>query len=481
MNGVICIHEKGDNRYDVGQIYLESGKHISFNTLGKKWRTGQNSISGKILPESSLKNNIVRIGDIKITATSGNIYASLLMYNASNAKNNTLNYGNIDIKCNKTYFYGMGNLQNKQPEGNFHENIAENNYITMKNLNIETEEAPFISLMACNQHKEQKLRNCTVKSGRVNVKLNGNEESYIGGIAAISNEIIDSCRVFLDSVKIENTGNKNIYFGLGAARANDTTIKNSGVFVDGGIDVQSKRLYGGGFIGFAKKSTIEDNDLQVDGKSSIKLENGVYGGFYGWFADSTSRDNSSLILNDFVPFAGYAKGGIITGAAHYVKGKAPQYLSGLLGGGKNDPRIINSTLLVEKEFEDTILYRKESISEDSGDNYLVVVDGGSDFNRTAYAVAETVSTSEEMGKEIPVFKKIGEPIGKINIKSRTFQERYWNTDVAPYEVGNEENNFDYMIKNQAGQINAFALTAIKLYLLTEQKQICMITITDMRV
>lgn len=461
-SGVNWIHVNENNNYDVGQIDLKSDKIIQFNALGKKWRTGQNPLGTQKLPEASLKDNKVIVGDINIVS-SGTVSTALLMFNSSNAKNNTLDYGNITIKGNSTSFYGMGNLQNKQPTTNFYENIAENNHVTMKDLNIETKEAPYISMMVGFQDTEQKLKNSTVNVGKVSIKLDNNSyPSYIGGIASFSKDIIDSCRVFAGSVKIENTGNKNIYFGLGASRANGTTIKNSGVFVDSDIDIQSPTLYGGGFIGYSKGSTIQGNDFQLDGKNNIQLSKGTYGGFGGWLSNSTIKNNSSLILNDFAPFAGHANGGIITGAAHYVKEKAPQYFSALLSSGGDNPKIINSTLLVEKEFEDTILYRKDSISEDSGDNYLVVVDGGSDFNRTAYKVAETVSTSEEMGEEVPVFKKIGEPIGKINIKERTFQDRYWNVDVAPYEVGNEENNFDYMIKNQAGQINVFGIDSNKI-------------------
>lgn len=460
-DGVDWVHENEDNSYEIGSINLESDKIVSFNALGKKWRTGQNPLGNQKLPEASLKNNKVKAGNITIKSKN-NVTAALLMGNSSNAKYNTLNYGNIRIEAEKANFYGMGNLQNKQPTANFYNNIAENNSITMGNLTIAANEADYISLLAGYQAPEQAMKGCTVKAGKVNIQLNGTSSSYIGGMSGVSCSSITSCRVFADSIKVANKGEKNVYFGLGAARSDGAAIANSGIFVDGEINVQSKALYGGGFIGFAKNSNIEGNDFQVDGKNDIGLEKGAYGGFAGHLTDSTLKNSSSLILNDFMPFIGYSNGGKTENISHYVNGKAPRYFSGLIAGGKNNPTISNSTLLVEKKFEDTILYRKDSVSSESKDNYLVVVDDSSKHNRLAYRTAETDSTEEEMGKQIPVFKKTGEPIGKINIKTRSFQDKYWNDESNPYETGDAEKNFDYMTKNEAGKISVFGVDGHKI-------------------
>lgn len=459
-DGTNWIQESEGNIYTIESMNLESDKTVMLDALGKKWRTGTNTLSTATLPEASLKNEKVTVKDMKITAKEAVV--SLLMFNASNAKNNTLDYGDIQIKAGNTSFYGMGNLLNDKPKVNYYKNITENNHITMKDVDIITKEAPYISLMAGFQDSEQSMKNCTVKVGKFNLKLDGTKTGYIGGIAAYSQDDIDSCRVFASSVKVENKGNNKIYFGLGAASASGGSIKKSGVFIDGDIEIQSSLLYGGGFTGYSKNSNIEENDFQVDGKNNIGLNNGTYGGFAGWLADSTLKNNSSLILNDFMPFAGYANGGTLENISHYVNGKAPQYFSGLITGGKNNPKIINSTLLVEKKFADTILYRNDSVSTDSGNNYLVVVDDDSEYNRLAYKIAKTVSTKEEMGTEIPVLKKTGEPIGKINIKARTFQDKYWNTGIGSYEIGNAEKNFDYMTKNAAGEMSVFGVDSDKI-------------------
>ncbi|MDD7543051.1 MAG: InlB B-repeat-containing protein [Peptoniphilaceae bacterium] len=454
-DGTSWIQESEGNTYTIESINLESDKTVTLDVLGKKWRTGTNRLSAATLPEASLKNEKVTVRDMKITAKDAVV--SLLMFNASNAKNNTLDYGDIQIKANNTSFYGMGNLLNDKPKINYYKNITENNQITMKNLNIESNDAQYISLMAGFQDSEQELKNNIVKADNVTIQLNSSFNTYIGGIANYSKSSIDSCRVFLGSINVTNQGDKNVYFGLGVSRMDKSSIKNSGVFVDSNISAKSKILFGGGFIGFAKESTLENNDFQINGAEDIGFDSGSYGGFAGWLTNGITKNNSSLILNDFMPFVGYADGGSIENCSHYINKKAPKYYSGLLASGKNNPVISKSTLIVEKDFEDAILYRKDNVSENSSNNYVVVVDDTGTFNRLAYAVGETTSTSDEMGKEIPVFKKTGDPIGKINIKERSFQDRYWNKENQPYEIGDAEKSFGYMTRNEAGKISAFGI------------------------
>ena len=454
-DGTNWIQESEGNIYTIESMNLESDKTIMLDALGKKWRTGTNTLSTATLPEASLKNEKVTVKDMKITAKDAVI--SLLMFNASNAKNNTLDYGDIKIKANNTSFYGMGNLLNDKPKLNYYKNITENNRITMKNLNIESNDAEYISLMAGFQDSEQELKNNIVKADNVNIQLNSSLNTYIGGIANYSKSPIDSCRVFLGSINVTNQGKQNLYFGLGVSRMDKSSIKNSGVFVDSNISAKSKTLFGGGFVGFSNESTLENNDFQINGAEDVGYEGGRYGGFAGWITRGITKNNSSLILNDYMPFVGYADGGSIENCSHYINKKPPKYYSGLLASGKNNPVISHSTLLVEKDFEDAILYRKDNVSENSGNNYVVVVDDAGIFNRFAYAVGETKSTSDEMGKEISVFRKVGDPIGKINIKERSFQDKYWNKTNQPYEIGDTEKTFGYMTRNEAGKISAFGI------------------------
>lgn len=459
-NGTNWVHESANNTHTIGSIDLKGDKSVSFYALGRRWRTGENPIGSMKLPEASLQKNTVTVGDVKIQSE-GLAEIALLMFNFSNAKENTLKYGDMDFKAKQVFFYGMGNLRNQEPKQNAYSNVAEHNDLTMGNLTITAEEAPYISLLAGLQEKEQAMKKCTAKVGKVDIALNSDNPGYVGGMASYSLDQINGCRVFADSVKVKNEGTGNLFFGLGAAYSYGATIQDSGVFVDGNVELNCQRLYGGGFLGFAKGSSIKGNDLQVDGNHQTPPQ---YGGFAGQITDVELDENSSLLLNDFMPFVGFATRGSINRTAHYVNGKAPKNFSGLIVLGKEGelPKITNSTLLVEKAFEDTILYRKDCVTGDSRDNYLVVVDTKDEFNRKAYKVAETNSTEEEMGEATPVFKKTGEPIAKINIAKRSFQDKYWTKNVAPYTIGDAEKLFEYMTASEAGEIKVFGVDAAKI-------------------
>lgn len=458
--GVNWVHENAGNTYSIGSIELKGDKEISFYSLGEKWRTGEGPIGSLTLPEASLQGNEVTVGDVKIQSN-GEVDVSLLMRNFSNAKKNNLEYGNVSVEAAVVEFAGMGHLMNQKPVKNYYDNVAEDNHLTMGNLTIDAKDARGISLLAGFQDKNQPMKNCTAKVGKVKITQNNSKASSIGGMAITAYDKIEDCRIFADSVKVKDTGSGDLYFGLGSAYASGATIQNSGVFVDGNIELAGQRLYGGGFLGFvANSSTITNNDFQMDGKNNIEMKKGAYGGFAGWMTESTLDGNSSLLLNDFAPFVGFAKGGSINRAAHYVNGKAPQYFSGLIAGGRKGdlPKLTNSTLLVEKAFEDTILYRKDSVTNDSMDNYLVVVDTEDEFNRKAYKVAETNSTDGEMEGAIPVFKKTGAPIAKINIAKRSFQDQYWTAEVVDdYPITNAEESFEYMTASEAGKIEEFGV------------------------
>ena len=453
--GVNWVHENEQNTYSIGSIELNGDKEISFFALGEKWRTGEGPVGKLTLPEASLKGSKVEVGDVKIQSK-GKANASLLMRNFSNAKKNSLKYGNVSVEAEVVEFAGMGHLMNQEPVKNYYDNVAEDNHLTMGNFTIAAKDAPGISLLAGSQDKNQPMKNCTAKVGKVEITQNSDRASSIGGMASYAQDEIDGCRVFADSVKVKNEGTGNLFFGLGAAYSYGATIQDSGVFVDGNVELNCQRLYGGGFLGFAKGSSIKGNDLQVDGNHQAPPQ---YGGFAGQITDVELDENSSLLLNDFRPFVGFATRGSINRTAHYVNGKAPKNFSGLIVLGREGelPKITNSTLLVEKAFEDTILYRKDCVTGDSKDNYLVVVDTEDEFNRKAYKVAETNSTEEEMGEATPVFKKTGAPIAKINIAKRSFQDQYWTADVVDdYPITNAEESFEYMTaKENTGEISVF--------------------------
>ncbi|MDY6044743.1 MAG: S-layer homology domain-containing protein [Peptoniphilus sp.] len=466
-NGTDWLQENENNTFNIGEVNLQSDKNLVFTGLAEKWRTGKREKS-YTLPSASLKKNTLNCGDVTFKGKNG-VTASLMMYNSSNAKDNTLNYGNVSAEGGEIFLYGMGNLRNDQPKENFYENIVENNKITLKDLTVNSEKASWVALMAGTQDEDQVLKNCTVKAGKVDITLNSSDtdrlSNYVGGIADRSDGEIDSARVFVDSVNVVNKGAKRLYFGLGPAAKYDSGIKNSGVFVDSNVNVTTEQedpaLFGGGFVGYAKNATIENNHFQIDGKNNIEGGNATYGGFAGWIRNSKLKNNSSLFLNGYMPCIGYAdQASSVDSQAHYINEKPLKYFSGLLASSDGTLTISNSTFLVPKEAEDSILYRKDNVSKGSTDNYLVVVDNGDDFNRKAYKVAETTSTVDEMGKEIPVLKKVGESIGAINIMGRSFQDKYWNTGVTPYEITEDgpEKNFVYMTGNKdAGTISVFGI------------------------
>lgn len=462
-NGVDWQHVNTNNTYNVGSVILEGKDVVQYQTLGKKWRTGQHPIGDFKLPEASLQGSKVTIGDVNVKANAA--YVSLLMYNSSNAKNNTLTYNNINVEANTANFYGMGHVQNSNPDKNYYKNNTENNHIVCKNITIKADEAPYVCLLAGYHESQQPISNCSLKADEVKININSaNKTSYIGGFAGYSTESIDSCRLFLGSFNLAMAkGKGRAYMGLGAAYQNGASISNCGVFVDGDMNVEGPVLFGGGFTGYIKNSKLEHNDLQIDGKSNIDIKGGSFGGFVGYSNNSSINKNSSLYLNEFSPFIGFSKGGgAITANAHYVNGKAPMYFSGLIAAGEGTTKVSNNTLLVEREFDNTILYRKDAVSADSNNNYLVVVDIDNYHNRKAYATTETLSTVDEMDDEVPVFRKSDTEIGKINIAKRSFQEKYWNKTFSPYIITDKEQNFAYMSVNDAGNISVFGVDSNKI-------------------
>lgn len=457
--GVDWLQIIENNKYEVGGIDLTSSdKSVTLYSFGEKCRTGKRLRGTYKLPSASLNHNELTVGNVNIKAKESSD-VSLLMNNSSNAKDNNLQYGNVTIDASRVGFSGMGHVFSSEPEDNLgYNNVMENNKLTIKDLTVNAGKSPYISIMTGYQAENQPMKNCYAKVDNVNINIkNADTPSFIGGISGYSASDIDSCRLDIGSINITRDGQETMYFGLGAGYKTSSEIKNSAVFVDGDLNVSAKERFGGGFIGSVSNSKIINNNIQVDGKSNVDLTKGFYGGFVGRTSNSAIYLNTSLYLNEFMPFAFKAEnGGAINSNAHYTNGKAPMLFSGLLTIGDkasdNRTKLENNTLLVEKPYDDTIGYIKQSASADSKDNYLVVVDVGNQFNRTAYKLAEVNSTQEELGAEVPVFKKQGNPIGRINIAKRSFQDKYWNPNFAPYEIGQAERTFSYVTANEVGEL-----------------------------
>lgn len=458
--GVDWIQIIENNKYEVGGIDLTSSdKSVTLYSFGEKCRTGKRLRGTYKLPSASLNHNELTVGNVNIKAKESSD-VSLLMNNSSNAKDNNLNYGNITINADYVDFCGMGHVMNSLPADNLgYNNVMENNKLTIKDLTVNAGKSPYISIMTGYQAENQPMKNCYAKVDNVNINIKKSDlPSFISGISGYSASDIDSCRLDVGSLNLtRGDGPETLYFGLSAGYKIGSTIKNSAVFVDGDLNVSAKERFGGGFIGSVSNSKIINNNLQVDGKSNVDLTKGFYGGFVGRTSNSAISSNTSLYLNEFMPFAFKAEnGGTINSNAHYTNGKAPMLFSGLLTIGDrasdNRTKLENNTLLVEKPYEETIGYIKQSASADSKDNYLVVVDIGNQFNRTAYKLAEVNSTQEELGEVVSVFKKQGDPIGRINIAKRSFQDKYWNPNFAPYEIGQAEKNFPYVTANEVGEL-----------------------------
>ena len=455
-----------NNKYEVGGIDLTSSdKSVTLFSFGEKCRTGIKQRGTYKLPSASLNHNELTVGNVNIKAKESSD-VSLLMNNSSNAKDNNLQYGNVIIDASKVGFSGMGHVFSSEPEDNLgYNNVMENNKLTIKDLTINADKSDMISLMTGYQYENQPIKNCYAKVDNVNINIkNADTQSFVGGISGYSKSDIDSCRLDVGSLNLTRDGQETLYFGLGAGYKTGSDIKNSAVFVDGDLNVSAKVRWGGGFIGSVLNSQIMNNNLQVDGKSDVNLTAGFYGGFVGRASNSTISSNTSLYLNEFMPFAFKAEnGGTINSNAHYTNGKAPMLFSGLLADGDRDKdkrtKLENNTLLVEKPYEETIGYIKQSASSDSKDNYLVVVDIGNQFNRTAYKLAEVNSTQEELGAVVPVFKKQGDPIGRINIAKRSFQDKYWNPNFSPYEIGQAEKSFSYVTANEVGDLTRIGADA----------------------
>lgn len=468
-NGVDDLQVYEDNTYQVGEIELKGTGtgDIFYAGLAMKARTGKETNSAKPspLPEVSGKNNKLTCGNFKIENPRGDVDAQLMMYNLANAKGNSVTYGDISVSASNLDFSGLGHLLNSEPKENFYPQLTADNHFKAGNIDITAKTAGTVALMFGSQDKDQPAKKCSAQAKSFNVTLTdaaAEKPTYIGGLTAFGQSDIKDSRIAVGDVKVASASQKNLYFGLGAARAQNTTHSGNTVFVDKNIEVNhAGSIYGGGYGGFLRDFSIDNSHLQVDGVQKVDSKGDSYGGFAGQINNTTITNSSALLLNDYQPFVFLAKGGELDRVAHYINKAVPTYYSGLLGGHYGDqPMVVkNSTLLVEKDHTGSPLFRTANVAAGSENNYLTVVnDPNSKLNRTAYRTAAT-QISED-GKEVEVMAKTGEPVGSIQIAKRSFQDKYWNTAVQDYQTGSAEASFKYMVKDSSeAKLKVFALPA----------------------
>lgn len=430
-----------NNKFNIGSINAQSTEEgqVIYSGFTYRFRTGINPIGTATIPEASLKGNIANIGDVNISSKEGNAYAAGMAYNASNARGNTLNMGNYTVKGKKVTALGFGALISSAPEVNVYSAVAENNHITIKDFVVEGDDVSYASTYAGYHDHDQELTGGSVKVNSMDVNLiKGTKNSFIGGISAFTKGKTKNMRADIGEVNIKGRNTGFTYFGLGLPYTTNNSIDDVGVFVDKDINIDlDGYLLGGGVIGLASKANLKNMDFQLDGKNQIKYSNGFYGGFVGRLLDTELSNSSSLLLNDYAPFATFVNKGRIDNVSHYVNKPAPSenWYGLLMTADKYITTITNSTLLVEADNEKLPLYNKNSVTDESGNNYITVVDRKKDgFNRKAFKTQEKddlIVKSEDL-------------VGKINIAQRSFQDKYWNDKLEPYEVGEEESTFKYV-------------------------------------
>ena len=467
--GVDFLQTFENNEMQVGAVEIKNAEssQTAFVGLSQKVYAGKQSKEGRPeLPEASLKNNSLKVGKLDIDTPKAYAMIYPFMMQATNSKDNTVSYGDINCKTGVINFTGMGNVEAKEPINTPHPCLTKGNMLEFGTINLEGKTGNTISLMAGMQGENQPIEDCTVKAKALNVNLTDKDakggSTSIAGIATYQQAPIKGCRVYVGDVDIKNQTEKPLYMGLGTAFSKNSKIEGSAVFIDKDFKLDTAGTkYAGGFAGYANNMMIDNCDYQINGKSEVAQNGqGIFAGFAGWIKNTTISNSRSLILNDWAVFAGFADGGKITGVAHYINKPNPKFWSAILGADRNDnkPTISNSTLLVEKENEDTWLYRTGNVSEESKDNYVTVV-GKTDekTNREVFATGENEIT--ENGKKVKVVSKTGDSKGKALIAKRSFQDKYWNDKVGRYNTTGEEKNFQYLNSSTFGDIDFIGVDA----------------------
>lgn len=452
--GVDFLQKFENNQMHVGSVEIKNDKSTQTALVGlsQKVYAGKQSYQGRPeFPEASLKNNKLTVGKMDIDTPNAHALIWPFMKEATNSKDNTIKYDDINVKAKKLQFRGMGAVTATAPENTPHPCLTKGNNLEFGNINLEAGQADEISLMASFQGKDQPIEDCVVKAKELKVKLtdqNANKGSTsIAGLATYQQSPIKSCRAYIGDVDIQNLTQKPLYLGMGTAFSKNSTIENSAVFIDKDFKLDTAGTkYAGGFAGYTNNMKIDNCDYQINGKNEvIQTDKGIFAGFAGWIKDTTISNSRSLILNDWAAFTGFANGGVIDGVAHYVNKPNPMHWSALLGADiqNNKPTIKNSTLLVDKENEDTWLYRTNNVSGDSKGNYVTVVGKMDDnINREIFETGEDEITEE--GKTSKVILKKGNSIGNGFIAKRSFQDKYWNNQIGRYITADEESDFIYL-------------------------------------
>ncbi|MDO5040722.1 MAG: hypothetical protein Q4D95_01385, partial [Peptoniphilus sp.] len=472
-----------DNHTEVGEVYLETLRDntAQYYGVGRQFRTGALDLSyahnqeKKPLEQSFAKNNTLTVGKLSVVGTGQGGVASVYpsFYIASDVKNNEIKYGDVSIDTDEVYFEGLGDLRNYAPSvDNSMVEVTEKNNVEFGNISITAREYANISLMAGEIVAGKTLKDNTLRAKNIDVNVTSKESLYFGGLANENGGSIENCHLFVEDIDIKTAG--RIYFGLGAAlnhrkfTENGQTfyekgsIKDSTVLVDNDIKIDAGgNAYAGIFAGYAKEGEFYNCHAQLNG-DFIRDINKVFGAFAGWLTEAKVENSSVLMLNDYAPFVNTMNGGILDTVANYSSMGSFKYYTGMLASGKN-VTIKNSTYLVDKTFEYTDgsgqqqvkdnenspMYRADNVSAESGNNYIVIVgkDENAEYNRVAYAVEERDATADEMADGVRVFAKGGEPVGKINIAKRDFQDKYWGSEAEPYEIGDQEKDFAYVNRN----------------------------------
>ena len=464
-DGVDFLQVLENNTISVGGVEIKNDKstQVAFLGLAQKAYAGNETHADRpTLPEVSAKENILTVGDVNIDAPNAYTMLYPFMMEATNAKDNTVTYGNITTNADYVMFSGLGELRATKPKNTPHACVTKGNRLTFDDIQLTGKRVGSVSLMAGAQEADQPMEDCVVKAKSLDVKMTDATAAkgtpMIAGIAAYQQGTITDCRAYIGNVSIANASKRPLYVGMGTAFGKNAELKNSSVFIDKDFLVQTDEVkYAGGFFGYANGMKIDNCDYQINGKNSVAQNNkGVFGGFMAYNNNSTITNTRSLLLNDWGVFVGFSNGGTLDGIAHYVNQPNPMYWSALLGAHKtNQPTIKNSTLLVDKENADNELYRTASVSAESGNNFVTVVgkkDGALQANREVFTTAE--KEIEVNGNMVSVVAKTETSEGTGFIAKRDFQDTYWNEEIGEYTIGDAEKNFSYLLATTFGDVTA---------------------------
>lgn len=464
-DGVDFLQVLENNTISVGGVEIKNDKstQVAFLGLAQKAYAGNETHADRpTLPEVSAKGNTLTVGEVNIDAPNAYTMLYPFMWEATNAKDNTVTYGNITANADYVMFSGLGELRATKPQNTPHACVTKGNRLTFGDIQLTGKKIGSISLMAGTQEADQPMEDCVVKAKSLDVKMTDATANsgtlMVAGIAAYQQGTITDCRAYVGNVSIVNASQKSLYVGMGAAFGKNGEMKNSSVFIDKDFLVETDGIkYAGGFCGYANGMTIDNCDYQINGKNRVAQNNkGVFGGFMAYNYKSTITNTRSLLLNDWGVFVGFSNGGTLDGIAHYVNQPNPKYWSALLGAHKtNQLTIKNSTLLVDKENADNELYRTANVSAESGNNFVTVVgkkDGELHTNREVFTTAE--KEIQVNGNMVSVVAKTDASEGTGFIAKRDFQDTYWNEEIGEYTIGDAEKNFAYLLATTFGDVMA---------------------------